>query len=70
MASHPATPPDAQVRVNLAHLSPAQADGLACVVCGADYLTVKVPHLPVGRSRTGSQIFVCSTTCLAPGGAA
>jgi excisionase family DNA binding protein len=42
-------------------LSDAQADGMACVVCGADYLTVKVAHGPVGRSRTGSQVFACST---------
>jgi hypothetical protein len=36
-----------------------QADGLACVVCGADYLLVHVRHVPVGRSETGSQVFVC-----------
>jgi hypothetical protein len=70
MASHPAAPSRAQVRVNMARLSPTQADGLACVVCDADYLAVKVPHRPVGRSLTGSQIFACSTTCMAPGGAA
>jgi hypothetical protein len=40
-------------------LTPVQADGLACVVCGADYLHVRVPHVPVGRSRTGSQVFAC-----------
>jgi len=39
--------------------SPAQADGLACVVCGADFLTVTVAHRPVGRSETGSQTFAC-----------
>jgi hypothetical protein len=36
-----------------------QADGLACVVCGADYLRVHVPHVPVGWSGTGSQVFAC-----------
>ncbi|MGH3659979.1 MAG: helix-turn-helix domain-containing protein, partial [Micromonosporaceae bacterium] len=41
-------------------LSPAQADGLACVVCGADFLTVAVARRPVGRSGTGSQVFACS----------
>jgi hypothetical protein len=41
-------------------LTPPQADGLACVVCGADYLRVHVPHAPVGRSITGSQVFVCA----------
>lgn len=40
-------------------LTAAQADGLACVVCGADYLRVRVPHVPVGRSLTGSQVFAC-----------
>jgi excisionase family DNA binding protein len=37
-----------------------QADGLACVVCQADYLRVATPHVPVGRSHTGSQVFACS----------
>lgn len=40
-----------------------QADGLACVVCGADYLTVKVARVPVGRSHTGSQVFACVGDC-------
>lgn len=40
-------------------LTAPQADGLACVVCGADYLRVRVPHVPVGRSVTGSQVFAC-----------
>jgi hypothetical protein len=43
----------------LRNLTPAQADGLACVVCGADYLVVRTPHVPVGRSETGSQVFAC-----------
>jgi hypothetical protein len=30
-------------------LTSVQADGLACVACGADYLRVRVPHAPVGR---------------------
>ncbi|MDT4926225.1 MAG: hypothetical protein QOG01_3938, partial [Pseudonocardiales bacterium] len=38
-------------------LSTLQADGLACVVCGGDYFRVRVPHVPVGRSETGSQMF-------------
>jgi len=41
-------------------LTPLQADGLACVVCGANYLRIRVPHIPVGRSLTGSQIFACA----------
>ena len=41
-------------------LTGAQADGLACVVCGTDFLSVPVAHRPVGRSHTGSQVFACS----------
>jgi hypothetical protein len=44
-------------------LTTTQADGLACVVCGADYLRVRVPHVPVGRSVTGSQVFACAGCC-------
>ena len=44
-------------------LTAEQADGLACVVCGADYLRVRVPHVPVGRSVTGSQVFACLGCC-------
>lgn len=58
---------DAQPAYRLpATLTETQADGLACVVCGADYLTVKVAHTPVGRSHTGSQVFACSDTCARP----
>ncbi|HEX5401480.1 MAG TPA: hypothetical protein VFX16_04175 [Pseudonocardiaceae bacterium] len=39
-------------------LIPSQADGLACVACGTDYLRVRVTHVPMGRSVTGSQVFV------------
>lgn len=45
------------------HLTTAQADGLACVTCNADYLTVRTPHVPVDRSHTGSQIFACAGPC-------
>lgn len=47
----------------IAGLTALQADGLACVACGADYLRVRVPHLPVGRSVTGSQVFACVGCC-------
>jgi hypothetical protein len=40
-------------------LNRLQADGLACVVCGVDYLRVRVPHVPLGWSVTGSQVFAC-----------
>lgn len=48
-------------RVASGQLTAAQADGLACVECGCDFLRVRVPHVPVGRSQTGSQIFACSS---------
>lgn len=41
----------------------AQADGLACVICGNDYRQLVVAHRPVGRSHTGSQVFACSGEC-------
>lgn len=44
-------------------LTALQADGLACVVCGADYLRVGVPHVPVGCSVTGPQVFACVGCC-------
>jgi hypothetical protein len=47
----------------ITRLSAPQADGLACVVCGADYLRVRIPHVPVGRSVTGSQVFACVGSC-------
>ncbi len=40
-------------------LTALQADGLACVTCGSDFLMVAAPHVPVGRSVTGSQVFAC-----------
>jgi hypothetical protein len=46
-----------------AELTALNADGLACVACGADYLRVRVPHVPVGRSATGSQVFACIGCC-------
>ncbi|MGH3902327.1 MAG: hypothetical protein ACRDTA_29565 [Pseudonocardiaceae bacterium] len=47
----------------ITRLTALQADGLACVACGADYLRVHVPHVPVGRSVTGSQVFACVDCC-------
>ena len=40
-------------------LTPAQADGLACVVCGVDYRERNTPRRPVGWSQSGSQVFAC-----------
>ncbi|OLT40008.1 hypothetical protein BJF85_06610 [Saccharomonospora sp. CUA-673] len=45
-------------------LTSAQADGLACVVCGRDYLRASgAVSLLVGRSLTGSQVFACEGRC-------
>jgi hypothetical protein len=40
-------------------LTALQADGLACITCGTNYLTVAGRHVPVGWSVTGSQVFAC-----------
>ncbi|HEX5120451.1 MAG TPA: helix-turn-helix domain-containing protein [Pseudonocardiaceae bacterium] len=42
-------------------LSDAQADGRACVICGADFPAVQAASYPVGRSLAGSQVFACTT---------
>ncbi|WP_273943746.1 hypothetical protein [Kutzneria chonburiensis] len=55
--------PAERIPFDINQLTPAQTDGLSCVVCGTDYLTVAVPHRPVGRSATGAQVFACSWTC-------
>lgn len=47
-------------------LSPAQADGRSCVVCGRDYLRDRRPvrRVPVGRAKnTTSQVFACVDRC-------
>jgi hypothetical protein len=49
--------------IALTALTALQADGLACVTCGASYLTAATPHVPVGRSVTGSQVFACLGCC-------
>lgn len=51
--------PAANPNTIITGLNALQADGLACVACGADYLRVHIPHVPVGRSVTRSQVFVC-----------
>ncbi|MFD4540954.1 hypothetical protein [Streptomyces bauhiniae] len=48
------------------HLNAAQADGVACVVCGMDFLTRKVSSVAVGRSPADeSQVFACREPCAA-----
>ncbi len=44
-------------------MTTAQADGLACVKCGTDYLTTDVGAVPVGTTAEGGQVFACETTC-------
>jgi hypothetical protein len=53
-------------------LSAAQADGLACVICGRELTTRAQRHVgsrvglvwvPVGHSPTGSQVFACAGEC-------
>lgn len=44
-------------------LTALQADGSACAACGADHLRIRVPHVPIGRSATGSQVFTCVGCC-------
>ncbi|MCT9077181.1 hypothetical protein [Streptomyces fulvoviolaceus] len=46
------------------HLNGPQADGMACVVCGANFLTSKITSVPVGRSPADeSQVFACKEPC-------
>ena len=37
-----------------------QADGLACVVCHANYLHLRVAHVMAGRSATDTQVRACA----------
>ncbi|MGH3834466.1 MAG: hypothetical protein ACRDSF_01995 [Pseudonocardiaceae bacterium] len=51
-------------RVWGAGLSPIQADGRACVVCGRGLRVRGSVAVPVGRSSvTGSQVFACTGAC-------
>lgn len=45
-------------------LSPAQADGQACVACGRNFRAKGSVAVPVGRSSTGSQVFACVRGCV------
>jgi hypothetical protein len=45
-------------------LDPVVADGLACVLCGRDFLSRSSRmRLSVGRSQTDSQVFACVGDC-------
>jgi DNA-binding Xre family transcriptional regulator len=56
-----ADPPDPDPTIH--GLTPTQADGFDCVNCGLSYIHEPVPHVPVGRSDTGSQVFACRDDC-------
>jgi len=43
----------------IAGLTDLQADGLACVVCHANYLHLRVAHVPADRSATDTQVRAC-----------
>lgn len=49
------------------HLSAAQADGAACVVCGNDFLRSPVDHVAVGRAPDADEahVFACKRPCAA-----
>ncbi|WP_428935514.1 hypothetical protein [Streptomyces sp. ACT015] len=47
------------------HLPPAQADGMACVVCGASFLAEKITTVAVGRSAADeSPVYACAGPCV------
>ena len=51
-------------------LDAVAADGLACVLCGRDFLSRgSRGRLPVGRSETDSQVFACVGDCAELAGA-
>lgn len=46
------------------HLSGPQADGLACVLCGADYLKMRIPSVEVGKvPDTEAPVYACADPC-------
>lgn len=45
------------------NLNHEQADGLACIVCNADFTTTGIRAVPVGWSVTRSQVFACADLC-------
>ncbi len=44
-------------------LSPAQADGQACVICGRSVRGRGAVCVPVGHSATGSPVYACVGSC-------
>lgn len=44
-------------------LSPAQAHGQACVICGRSVRIPGLVQVPIGRSVNGSEVYVCVGFC-------
>jgi len=44
-------------------LDPAQAGGLACVICTRELRGHSTPRVPVGHSVTGSPVMACTGSC-------
>lgn len=46
------------------HLSGRQADGMACVLCGANYLKMRIPSVEVGKvPETDGPVYACADPC-------
>ncbi|MFM9615214.1 hypothetical protein [Streptomyces niveiscabiei] len=46
------------------NLTPRQADGLSCVLCGADYLMARIPSVVVGKvPDTEAPVYACARPC-------
>ncbi|MER6011048.1 hypothetical protein [Streptomyces bluensis] len=46
------------------HLSGLQADGIACVVCGANYLKMRIPSVEVGKEPNNKgPVYACADPC-------
>jgi hypothetical protein len=44
-------------------LNNEQADGLACIVCNADFTITGIRSVPVGVAAIGGQVFACEALC-------
>ncbi|MFD7131286.1 hypothetical protein [Streptomyces sp. NPDC059894] len=46
------------------HLNGPQADGLACVLCSADYLKMRIPSVEIGKvPETEAPVYACADPC-------
>lgn len=46
-------------------VSPEQAEGLACVLCGRDFAATGTPSVPVVLPESERKVFVCADACQA-----